>query len=154
MYSYILGRYLDWSWLALSCTIPPLILAPLTAVSLESPRWLMQKNRKDDALEVLRKLRGSSYAAEEECHSMDVVYLNTPLPSHHLILALYAMFLQQFSGINMIIFYSTSLFREAGLAIDPAESSIILAMVQVTRLRKIKQLNRINTTAATWFLEW
>lgn len=133
MYSYVIGRYVNWSWLALSCMLPPLLLLPLTTVSVQSPRWLVQKNRREDALEVLRKLRGSSRVAEEECHSYDTFYLCVPLPRHHLLLTLHAMFLQQFSGINMIIFYSTGLFQGAGLTISAADSSVVLAVLQVGR---------------------
>lgn len=131
MYSYVMGRYLNWYWLALSCMLPPLFMVPLTTISVESPRWLVQTNQRDDALEVLRQLRGSNRAAEEECHFIDAVFLSSPLPMSHLLLTLHTMFLQQFSGINMIIFYSTKLISDVGLTIDPANSSIILAVLQV-----------------------
>lgn len=41
------------------------------------------------------------------------------------------MFFQQFSGINAIIFYSASIFQEAGSTIDRFISSIMIGVVQL-----------------------
>ncbi len=41
------------------------------------------------------------------------------------------MFFQQFSGVNAIIFYSASIFQEAGSTIDRFISSIMIGVVQL-----------------------
>lgn len=41
------------------------------------------------------------------------------------------MLFQQFSGINAIIFYSASIFQEAGSSVDRFVSSITIGLVQL-----------------------
>lgn len=41
------------------------------------------------------------------------------------------MFFQQFSGINAVIFYSATIFHEAGSTVDRFVSSITIAIVQL-----------------------
>ena len=41
------------------------------------------------------------------------------------------MFFQQFSGINAIVFYSASVFQDAGSSLDSFVSSIIIGIVQM-----------------------
>ena len=55
--------------------------------------------------------------------------------SRHLVkpmlISMSLMFFQQFSGINAIIFYSASIFQEAGSTIDRFLSSIMIGIVQL-----------------------
>ncbi|KAK7071328.1 hypothetical protein SK128_003952, partial [Halocaridina rubra] len=44
-----------WKYLLLACTSPILILLPLSFIADESPRWLLQRGRIDDATRILRK---------------------------------------------------------------------------------------------------
>jgi facilitated trehalose transporter len=48
-----------------------------------------------------------------------------------LLISMALMFFQQFSGINAIIFYSASIFQEAGSTIDRFLSSIMIGVVQL-----------------------
>lgn len=48
-----------------------------------------------------------------------------------LMISMALMFFQQFSGVNAIIFYSASIFQEAGSTIDRFISSIMIGVVQL-----------------------
>ncbi|KAK8782339.1 hypothetical protein V5799_016322 [Amblyomma americanum] len=82
-----------------------------------------------EALECLHRIRGNR--AEEECMAIEMVYVTAPIPPAHVLLAVHVSFLQQFSGINMVIFYTFALFSDAGLYITEADSSILIASLQV-----------------------
>ncbi|XP_037568254.2 LOW QUALITY PROTEIN: facilitated trehalose transporter Tret1-like [Dermacentor silvarum] len=128
-YAYLLGRFLAWDYLALACMIPAALLCICSMFCVESPRWHLLSGRKADALECLFQLRGAR--AEEECMAIEMVYVTAPLPPAHVLLAAQVNFLQQFSGINMIIFYTFNLFADAGLSIKEADCSILIATLQV-----------------------
>ncbi|KAK8765109.1 hypothetical protein V5799_032283 [Amblyomma americanum] len=68
---------------------------------------------------------------DKEWSDMETVFARVPTPPTHVLLAMTVQFLQQFSGINPVLFYSRKLFAEAGLTISVADTSIILAGFQV-----------------------
>ncbi|KAL1416950.1 hypothetical protein MTO96_027343 [Rhipicephalus appendiculatus] len=130
LYCYVLGRFLTWDYLALACMAPAAILCIASMFCVESPRWHLLSGRKADGLDCLFQLRGGS--AEEECMAIEMVYVTAPLPPSHALVAAQVNFLQQFSGINMIIFYTFTVFAEAGLRLQEADCSILLATLQVS----------------------
>ncbi|CAN7975681.1 unnamed protein product, partial [Ixodes persulcatus] len=131
LYSFTIGRFLDWSWLALSCTIPALVLGSLSQFCVESPRWLLLHDQRKRATEALRLLRSSDADVKDECHAIETTFASVPIPGTHVLLALHVMFLQQFSGINMIIFYSSTTFDNAGLSLAASDVSILVGVLQV-----------------------
>lgn len=69
-----------WAYRAPLLTMmgPPLLLLVLVWMIPESPRWLVTQDRNIDALNSLRKLRGSTYTLEEvEKEINDVIAFNT-----------------------------------------------------------------------------
>ncbi|KAG0411294.1 hypothetical protein HPB47_011592 [Ixodes persulcatus] len=135
LYSFTIGRFLDWSWLALSCTIPALVLGSLSQFCVESPRWLLLHDQRKRATEALRLLRSSDADVKDECHAIETTFASVPIPGTHVLLALHVMFLQQFSGINMIIFYSSTTFDNAGLSLAASDVSILVGVLQVRHYR-------------------
>lgn len=105
----------------------------LSQFCLESPRWLLLRDRKKDAYEVLERIRSPTSNIEDEVRSVQKVFATVPTPLPNVLLALHSMFLQQFSGINMVIFHSTGTFKKAGLPLDPLVSSILVGALQVRR---------------------
>lgn len=48
-----------------------------------------------------------------------------------ILIALCSMFFQQLSGINSVIFYSTSIFADANVQIEPSTCTIIVGVIQI-----------------------
>ncbi|XP_072141311.1 solute carrier family 2, facilitated glucose transporter member 8-like [Dermacentor andersoni] len=141
LYSYTLGRFLEWQLLAVACLAGAVLLAALNQYSVESPRWLMISGRRLDVLEVLWKLRGSSGKVDEEFFAIEQVFAHAPTRFAHVLLATHAHFIQQFSGINTIIFYAHSLSIQSGISISTADCSIIVASLQARGMRVLRCLS-------------
>ena len=95
----------------------------------ESPRWLVSKNRKDEAMEVLSKLKGVSVDSNEVHAEITVVqdavqrFLQSQVGFKDLfsggrtqhfqrmVIGASTQFFQQFTGCNAAIYYSTVLFE-------------------------------------------
>ncbi|CAN7985732.1 unnamed protein product, partial [Ixodes hexagonus] len=131
LYSFAVGRVLDWSWLALGCVVPALALASLSQFCVESPRWLLLHDQRQKGVEALRLLRRSDADVDDECRAIEATFASVPTPAVHVLLALHVMFLQQFSGINMVIFYSSITFANAGVSLAASDVSILVGVLQV-----------------------
>ena len=101
----------------------------------ESPRWLIQAGRETDARRTLNRIGGTEYADEEvaavngvlrdELGTFSELFARTyRLP---LLIAVVIMFASQFSGINVILYYSTEIFRAEAKLIDALSQSLEMA---------------------------
>lgn len=138
---FIAGSYLKWdhlAWVGVALPVPFLILMFLIP---ETPRWYITKGEKDKAKAALQWLRGQDTDIEEEFDELKKSQEDddksksgvTDLFSKHyvkpLLIALGLMFFQQMSGINAVIFYSTTIFKMAGSSIDDSLCTIIIGVV-------------------------
>ena len=94
----------------------------------ETPRWLLSKRKDRKAIQVLAGLRGPNCLISKEIEqiraSLQRTYsvLDQLMEFRHrsiiipFLLVLMLMFFQQFSGINVAIFYASLIFQEAGLS--------------------------------------
>ena len=126
-----------WRPMFYAGVLPALILLIGMIFMPESPRWLMSRGRREEAMNILNRIEGESNA-EEVAHaiseeiekSKDEISkwselikpgLRTPL-----FIAVGIMFFQQFVGINTVIYYSPKIFFMAGF--DGAISAIWAAV--------------------------
>ena len=73
LFSYVLGSLVNWKWLAIgSGFIPFFFMIAMMAVP-ESPRYLLDKDQEDEAVEALCWLRGTTVVAEvqDEIHMVN-----------------------------------------------------------------------------------
>lgn len=61
------GLFMNWRWLAICCSIPPVLLMVLMCFMPETPRFLLSKGKRREAEEALRFLRGPDAPIEWEC---------------------------------------------------------------------------------------
>lgn len=139
----VLAAGLNWRWMAMSGGLLSFLAAGLMLLMPESPRWLLAKKKRKEALEALTFLQGESFDAETECQVIEEEINNQPkgsiqfreflLPTLYkpLLLSISLMFFQQFSGINAVLFYTVDIFKAAKVPLDPVVATIICAFVQV-----------------------
>ncbi|KAH7959328.1 hypothetical protein HPB49_010328 [Dermacentor silvarum] len=132
LYTYLVGRFTDWSMLALWCAVPSALSAVLAVWAVESPRWLMEQGKHDEAQAALRRLRFITSQADGELQAIEVIYVKSPTPVCHYILAVMIIVLQQFSGVNMIMHYATGPLLTTSTSTS-RDFYIILASVQVPK---------------------
>ena len=143
LYTFSLGAVLNWYWLALSnfVFVPPVVIG-MTFVP-ESPRWLILKGRQTDALESLRWLRGrnveESIAREMGQIKLDLEKERQTKASLRDLLAcwkpflnsLLLMFLMQFCGMGVLLYYTGVIFEQARSTIDSRISFILVGVALV-----------------------
>lgn len=125
---------LNWRLMLGSACIPALIVMCQVPFVPESPRWLMGKNRHREAFESLKELRHTELQAARDCFYQYVLlseegsyegvsYLTRLWEMFSIrrnrngaLGAWVVMFMQQFCGVNVIAYYSSSIFVESNLS--------------------------------------
>jgi len=137
----ILGNDSGWPWLLAITAVPAIFQIATLPFCPESPKYLLlDKDDEHGAEEALQWLRGTIEVHDEmdemkqEQEAMKLVpkvtlkeMLTNGSLRKPLIIAMMMMLAQQLSGINCAIFYSTAIFKTAGLD-DEASQSATLGM--------------------------
>jgi len=112
-----------WRGMLLILCVPSVIFLLMLINMPESPRWLIAVNKKQEAIKILYQIR-SKEKAEQELQdiefakkksgnkSISVLKSSIRIP---LLIGIVLAVLQQFSGINAIIYYGPSIFQSAGI---------------------------------------
>lgn len=137
--------FVDWPYISAICTAIPVLLAAWLVFMPESPMYLVGINRLDEAKNSLQWFRGpradigielkAMQAAKEDQDRAGSITLKelfcNALYRRPFAIALFAMFGQQFSGINVVFFYLKTIFEKAGSALEAGLSAFLVAMCQV-----------------------
>lgn len=59
LFTYVLGTFVSWQWLAVGCGVGPLIGLILLLWVPASPRYLLSRKKNDEAMAALMWLRGA-----------------------------------------------------------------------------------------------
>jgi len=124
------GPTSPWRWMLASTSIPPMIVCVQVYFCPESPRWYMEKGKFDRAFNSLCRLRKHKMqAARDMYYAFKLLEIENaeregrnPFKEFFIVRrnrraaqsAFFVMFMQQFCGVNVIAYYSTSIFRSAG----------------------------------------
>nr|GMC54959.1 sugar transporter ERD6-like 6 [Ipomoea batatas] len=155
MLSYLLGLFVNWRLLAVIGILPCLVLIPGLFFIPESPRWLAKMGLTEDFETSLQVLRGfdaditvevneikrslaSSSSRRTAVRFADLKQRRYWLP---LMIGIGLLCLQQLSGTNGVIFYSSNIFQSAGISSSNAATCGVGA-IQV-----------IATAIATWLVD-
>ncbi|OAK94798.1 plastidic glucose transporter 4 [Phaeosphaeriaceae sp. SRC1lsM3a] len=127
-----LGPNSPWRWMLGSTSIPPLLVCIQVYFCPESPRWYMEKGKFDKAFRSLCRLRKYKIqaardmyyayklleveAAEREGRNPWKEFFFVRRNRRAAQSAFFVMFMQQFCGVNVIAYYSSSIFRQAGFS--------------------------------------
>ena len=117
-----------WRGMFLVGVIPASVFCLLLMIVPESPRWLVQYGRNDEALNVLTKINGTEEGRLELNAIKEMAtqksggfkeLMRLPL-SKLLAMAVILTALSQFSGINGVIFYGPTIMKSVGIVTSDA----------------------------------
>ncbi len=122
-----------WRWMLGAEALPALLFIALLFPIPESPKWLIQAGREAEARKTLDRVGGPAYAeaeivavrevlTQEEGSFKELFSTTYRLP---LIIAAVIMLASQFSGINVVMYYSTEIFQKATGDADVAFKSSV-----------------------------
>jgi sugar porter (SP) family MFS transporter len=112
----------NWRWMFGVAVIPGLILAVGMYFMPFSPRWLIEKGRKDEARDVLGRYRDSEDAVEKEVKEIEEIAgtefslreLMGKAVRRMMIVGVALAIFQQIVGINTVIYYAPTILKFAG----------------------------------------
>ncbi|XP_059623646.1 sugar transporter ERD6-like 6 [Cornus florida] len=154
MLAYLLGIFLNWRVLAVLGILPCTVLIPGLFFIPESPRWLAKMGMTEDFEASLQLLRGydtdistevneikRSVASARKKATIRFSDLKRKRYWYPLMVGIGLLFLQQLSGINAVLFYSSNIFESAGVSSSNA-ATFGLGAIQV-----------IVTGVTTWLMD-
>lgn len=128
MLAYLLGLFVEWRILAVLGILPCTILIPGLFFIPESPRWLAKMGMTEDFESSLQVLRGFDTDISVEVHEIKRAIASTSRRTtirfaelkrkrywFPLMVGIGLLVLQQLSGINGVLFYSSNIFATAGI---------------------------------------
>lgn len=109
-----------WRWMFAVAAVPSLLFLVALFFVPESPRWLTEQGREDEARHVLARVSGDERAAIELAAIREVIAeesgtlmeLLQPGYRRALALAVALAILQQWTGINTVLFYGSVILKE------------------------------------------
>jgi sugar porter (SP) family MFS transporter len=139
--NYVIGEYnlgaIEWRWMFGVEAVPAALFAVLLFLTPRSPRWLMAKNREDEARSVFRSLTRST--DEEISAEIDDIRESFDMQHHSLqerffqkayikpILLVFAIAtFNQLSGINALLYYAPRVFEMSGAGAAGAKLSSVI----------------------------
>jgi sugar porter (SP) family MFS transporter len=115
----------NWRWMIGVMAIPSFIFFALLFFVPESPRWLVESKKEDEALNVLKRLNSESVAQSviseikeslRDVEKKKIREMFTGLILKVLIIGCFLSIFQQVTGINIIMYFAPSIFKAANFA--------------------------------------
>ena len=130
------GNY-GWRWMFAAEFVPAFLFFMLMFFVPESARWLVKNKEVQKAKEVLTKIGGEFYA------DLSISEINSTLSKENLArvnfkelfqksilkfigIGVFLSFLQQWSGVNVIIYYAADIFQAAGYTLKQMMLNIVV----------------------------
>jgi len=145
-----------WRWMFAAEALPALFFFFALFIVPESPRWLVARNRENDAKQVLTKVAGTDFANFELSEIKASLVGNEKRGtlkqlfnkkySFILFLGIFLAVFQQWSGINVIFFYAPDIFAKANLGVDAAlfQTTLIGLMNIVFTILAMRVIDKIG----------
>ncbi|KAI3440058.1 MFS domain-containing protein [Psidium guajava] len=152
--AYLLGLFVEWRILAVLGILPCTILIPGLFFIPESPRWLAKMGMTEEFETSLQVLRGFDTDISFEVNEIKRAVASSSRRTtirfpelkqrrywFPLMVGIGLLILQQLSGINGVLFYSSTIFEDAGVTSSNA-ATVGVGVVQV-----------IATGVTTWLVD-
>lgn len=150
--AYLLSFSGNWRWMFGSTAVPVAIFLVGLMFVPESPRWLVQRNREREALDVLTRIGGPESATlemaairesliEKNCKLADLLKPGIRIA---LLIAVGLAVLQQLDGVTVLIFYAPMIMQQAGF--PKASEAIRMTML-------VGIWNLVCTLVAVWLVD-
>lgn len=147
--SYFLALYLpamvSWRYMFASMLVPVVVFALLLWKMPETPRWLSQRNRFDEAMQILVKINGLCEAQnelngireeiEKEAHTPKISLAELFVPGFRiaLLVGVALALMSQWTGWSMTAFYMPTIYRQAGIQ-DKAHAILLTIIPNIANL--------------------
>ncbi|THX98434.1 putative MFS myo-inositol transporter [Aureobasidium pullulans] len=160
---------LDWRLMLASTSIPPIFVCCMTFFAPESPRWLMSKGRYREAFQSLCRLRQCRLHAARDLYDIHIRLMlehelkpktawaratklfSVPRNRRAAQSAFFVMYMQQFCGVNVIAYYSSQIFVDAGFTVQRALLASMGTGI-INWLFAIPGILTIDTKGRRWLL--
>lgn len=127
LFSYFINAVFDqavynWRWMLFAGVVPGLVLFIGMCFMSDTPRWLVSKNRDDEAKKVFSKIEPDIEPEKEIAEIKETLVDNRQEKAFRLkkwmimpfVVGIGIMFAQICTGINTIIYYAPTIFKTAG----------------------------------------
>ena len=137
-----LGLLVPLQYFSLSLCIPSVLFLPACWLLVESPIWLIRRNKKEDAVQALTVLRGENYVMEEEIAELQNIVRSEAEERSKLsafksrkfllpgLLITVSYFIEVLSGIELCCYYVGFIFTNIGVTLEIA--AIITQVIFMT----------------------
>ncbi|WP_182530089.1 sugar porter family MFS transporter [Dokdonella fugitiva] len=132
----------SWRWMLGIIALPGILFLLGLVLLPDSPRWLLMRNRREEALQVLARLRRDPQLVAREAADIEE-QLRTPQTGWRLFLenanfrrsvflGIMLQLVQQFTGMNVVMYYAPRIFHDMGY--DTASQMWFTAIVGATNV--------------------
>lgn len=148
-----------WRYMLSLAVIPAIVLGLGMIKMPESPRWLISKGKIEEGANVLSKIRTSQEAKEEieilkkaiteeaNIKKMTIKDLKLAWVRRLLMIGIGMAFINQFTGVNSIMFYGTEILKTSGFTTNAAflgnvANGVIAVIAMITSIMKMDRFGR------------
>jgi SP family xylose:H+ symportor-like MFS transporter len=146
---------IGWRWMFGSEIIPSILFLVFIFLIPESPRWLLQKGKSEQAVAVLEKINAPEDVAQVQSEIQNSLEqedkgqwnnLVNPIYKKALFVGIGLSILQQLTGINAILYYAPEIFKSLGSSTDASllETSILGIVNLIFTLLAIKWVDKMG----------
>ncbi|MFR2987769.1 MAG: sugar porter family MFS transporter, partial [Faecalibacillus sp.] len=148
-----------WRYMLSLAVIPAIVLGLGMIKMPESPRWLISKGKIEEGANVLSKIRTSQEAKEEieilkkaiteeaNIKKMTIKDLKLAWVRRLLMIGIGMAFINQFTGVNSIMFYGTEILKTSGFTTNAAflgnvANGVIAVIAMITSIMMMDRFGR------------
>lgn len=141
---YIWGGYTNPQTTSIICAMVPIVFGIAFFFQPETPVYLLKMGKTQEAKKSLRQLRGGNYDIDAEIVEINKIIekqnnthisirdsFKNKATQRSLLICFSLMFFQQFSGINVVVFYMGTIFEETKIAMSVKEATLLVSAMQI-----------------------